>query len=128
MHAGYVHRDVRWCNVIFVPPEEADVQAGPTAAAGGGTWVLIDLEHAGYANCICRGDAFPLAPWEGRSPLEHNACYSVYSDMYMVASQLLQDGDLPFALSDDGRGLRDALLRRELTAAEALQHAWLMAA
>ncbi|KAG2424712.1 hypothetical protein HXX76_014288 [Chlamydomonas incerta] len=57
--AGYVHRDIRWQNVIRLPAASASAasqqppssatssSSSPSSLGGGGAYVLIDLEHAG---------------------------------------------------------------------------------
>ncbi|EFJ47049.1 hypothetical protein VOLCADRAFT_105266, partial [Volvox carteri f. nagariensis] len=54
--AGFVHRDIRWANVIMVPGSAPNVAD---------KFILIDLEHAGRAESSqdCRQSPFPLATW-----------------------------------------------------------------
>ncbi|PNW83402.1 hypothetical protein CHLRE_05g244550v5 [Chlamydomonas reinhardtii] len=129
LHAeGFVHRDVRWRNIIYLPAE--------------GRWLLIDLEHAGRVDCDCRRPPFPLQHWSDRI-LEGDGTYSPASDLRMVAEQLMasqEDGDgragallvrrPPFTLSAAGQDLRRQLLQadsssREQLAAALLAHPWL---
>ncbi|KXZ51361.1 hypothetical protein GPECTOR_13g850 [Gonium pectorale] len=115
--AGFVHRDIRWDNVIWVPG------AAPGAA---GTFVLIDLEHAARADSAqdCRQPPFPLAPWPEVGILDPaDGRYTPASDLCLVAHCLLTD--LPFKLSAGGADLRRALAARELDARGALAHEWL---
>lgn len=127
-HTGFVHRDVRWRNIIYLPAE--------------GRWLLIDLEHAGRVDCDCRRPPFPLQHWSDRI-LEGDGTYSPASDLRMVAEQLMasqEDGDgragallvrrPPFTLSAAGQDLRRQLLQadsssREQLAAALLAHPWL---
>ncbi|KAG2433017.1 hypothetical protein HXX76_008744 [Chlamydomonas incerta] len=119
LHAeGFVHRDVRWPNVIFLPQDAR--------------WLLIDLEHAGREGCDCSQHPFPLRYWSSRTLLPDGR-YRAASDLRMVAEQLM--AGLPFELSAAGADLRQRLLQAgevsssssssSLTAEEALAHAWL---
>ncbi|KAG2454326.1 hypothetical protein HYH02_001352 [Chlamydomonas schloesseri] len=104
---GYVHRDVRWPNVIFLPAERR--------------WLLIDLEHAGQEGCDCSKDPFPLPFWS-----EHtldDGKYTAQSDLRMVAEQLMSH--LSFPLEVSGQELRRRLLGDRFSAAQALRHRWL---
>ncbi len=119
-HTGFVHRDVRWKNVIYLEAE--------------GRWLLIDLEHAGEAGCRCSQPPFPLRYWSDRT-LEADGTYSKASDLRMVAEQLMVSQEepgsarvrLPFTLSRAGRRLRRLLLHADgkMSAAGALTHEWL---
>eukprot|EP00198_Chlamydomonas_reinhardtii_P009022 XP_001698359.1 predicted protein [Chlamydomonas reinhardtii] len=105
---GFVHRDVRWPNVIFLPAERR--------------WLLIDLEHAGLHDCDCSGAPYPLQHWSQRT-LDAGGKYTFRSDLRMVAEQLLCGG---VTLDEGGRDLRRQLLSGQLTAAAALEHEWLV--
>eukprot|EP00198_Chlamydomonas_reinhardtii_P010718 XP_001700055.1 predicted protein [Chlamydomonas reinhardtii] len=104
---GYVHRDVRWPNVIFLPAEKR--------------WLLIDLEHAGQEGCDCSKEPFPLPFWSERTL--DDGKYTAQSDMRMVAEQLMSH--LSFPLEDSGQELRRRLLGNRFSAAQALRHHWL---
>eukprot|EP00198_Chlamydomonas_reinhardtii_P005410 XP_001694746.1 predicted protein [Chlamydomonas reinhardtii] len=104
---GYVHRDVRWPNVIFLPAERR--------------WLLIDLEHAGQEGCDCSKEPFPLPFWSERTL--DDGKYTAQSDMRMVAEQLMSH--LSFPLEDSGQELRQRLLGKRFSAAQALRHRWL---
>ena len=116
--AGYVHRDVRWANVIYLPED--------------GRWMLIDLELAGLEGCDCSRSPFPLRYWSPRTlPLDKK--YRAASDLRMTAEQLMC-GAGSFSLSEAGVDLRDKLMRAVeedtggssgLTAEQALKHPWL---
>eukprot|EP00198_Chlamydomonas_reinhardtii_P009770 XP_001699107.1 predicted protein [Chlamydomonas reinhardtii] len=119
LHAeGYVHRDVRWANVIYLPED--------------GRWMLIDLELAGLEGCDCSRSPFPLRYWSPRTlPLDKK--YRAASDLRMTAEQLMC-GAGSFSLSEAGVDLRDKLMRAVeedtggssgLTAEQALKHPWL---
>ncbi|PNW78119.1 hypothetical protein CHLRE_10g465000v5 [Chlamydomonas reinhardtii] len=104
---GFVHRDVRWANVIFLPAERR--------------WLLIDLEHAGLHDCDCSGAPYPLQHWSHRT-LDAGGKYTFRSDLRMLAEQLL----CWVELDEGGRDLRQQLLSGQLTAAAALEHEWLV--
>ncbi|KAG2440071.1 hypothetical protein HXX76_004185 [Chlamydomonas incerta] len=108
---GFVHRDVRWPNVIFLPAEKR--------------WLLIDLEHAGLNDCDCSGAPYPLQVWSERT-LDPGGKYTFRSDLRMVAEQLMMCGG--FELDEGGKDLRRQLLAGQLTAAAALEHEWLVGA
>ncbi|KXZ51211.1 hypothetical protein GPECTOR_13g698 [Gonium pectorale] len=136
--AGFVHRDIRWQNVIRLPAaasaSTACSQQPPSAAsssnsspAGADAYVLIDLEHAAPADCAldCRQPPYPLHTWPAADVLLDLATgrYTRQSDLCLVAALM---ANLPFALSDGGRDLRQQLATRQVLSAEAaLQHAWL---
>ncbi|KAG2447173.1 hypothetical protein HYH02_007916 [Chlamydomonas schloesseri] len=143
--AGFVHRDIRWHNVIRLPAAASASTAGsqqppPSAAssssgnssspAGADTYVLIDLEHAAPADCDldCRQPPHRLHTWPAADGLLDPATgrYTRQSDLCLVAAALM--ANLPFALSDAGRDLRQQLATRQVPSAEAaLHHAWLCA-
>ncbi|KAG2422912.1 hypothetical protein HXX76_015664 [Chlamydomonas incerta] len=104
---GFVHRDVRWPNVIFLPAE--------------GRWLLIDLEHAGLNDCDCSAAPYPLHFW-GQRTLDGGK-YTFRSDLRMVAEQLMCGA---MKLDKGGEDLRQQLLSGRLTAAAALEHEWLV--
>ncbi|KAG2431876.1 hypothetical protein HXX76_009369 [Chlamydomonas incerta] len=141
--AGFVHRDIRWQNVIWLPAaasaSTACSQQQPSAAssssssssppAGAGAYVLIDLEHAAPADCAldCRQPPYQLRTWPAADVLLDldTGRYTRQSDLCLVAAALM--ANLPFALSDGGRDLRQQLATRHVLSAEAaLQHAWLL--
>ncbi|KAG2499097.1 hypothetical protein HYH03_003280 [Edaphochlamys debaryana] len=103
---GYVHRDVRWDNVVYLPAERR--------------WLLIDLEHAGVAGCDCSRPPFPLRHWSGRT-LDSGGRYTAASDLRMVAEQLIGRGG---RLGLEGRTLQQQLMEGTLTAEEAAEHNW----
>lgn len=105
--AGFVHRDIRWPNVIYV--------------ADRNRWLLIDLEHAGRLGGVCSQAPFPLAAWDNAT-LEPDRTYSAASDLRMVASHLLSHIPLPSAAAEDFR--KAVLDGRLVTAETALQHSW----
>ncbi|KXZ54438.1 hypothetical protein GPECTOR_5g90 [Gonium pectorale] len=92
---GFVHRDIRWPNVIFLPAEQR--------------WLLIDLEHAGREGGACA--------WHGEG-----GAYTAASDLQLVADLM---NDLPYPLSASALGLQQQLLGGGLSAADALKHPWL---
>ncbi|KAG2439713.1 hypothetical protein HYH02_010592 [Chlamydomonas schloesseri] len=105
---GFVHRDVRWPNVIFLPAERR--------------WLLIDLEHAGREDCDCSGAQYPLQFWSTHT-LDAGGKYTFRSDLRMVAEQLMCGG---VELDAGGKDLLQQLLSGQLTAAAALEHKWLV--
>ncbi|KAG2428215.1 hypothetical protein HXX76_011895 [Chlamydomonas incerta] len=105
---GFVHRDVRWPNVIFLPAERR--------------WLLIDLEHAGLNDCDCNRAPYPLQSWS-KCTLDAGGKYTFRSDLRMVAEQLMCGG---VELDDGGKDLRRQLMSGQLTAAAALEHEWLV--
>ena len=106
-HAGFVHRDVRWANLIFLPGQRK--------------WLLIDLEHVGKIGCKCSEAPYPLKYWCD-STLERDGTYTPYSDLDMVAAQLMTG--LDFLLSTAAEHLQTLLQARSVTAEGALKHAW----
>ncbi|KAG2488995.1 hypothetical protein HYH03_012434 [Edaphochlamys debaryana] len=101
---GFVHRDVRWVNVVRLPSE--------------GRWLLIDLEHAGVEGCDCSRPPFPLRFWSDHTL--DGGRYTAASDLRMVAEQLMDWA----RLGPRGRALQQQLMEGALTAAEACQHDW----
>ena len=106
-HAGFVHRDVRWANLIHLPGQRK--------------WLLIDLEHVGKIGCKCSEAPHPLRYWSS-STLEPDGTYTPYSDLDMVAARLMTG--LDFSLSPAALDLRKQLETRSVTAEGALKHAW----
>ncbi|KAG2439295.1 hypothetical protein HXX76_004654 [Chlamydomonas incerta] len=126
--AGYVHRDVRWPNVIRLPAVAA--AAAAAASSSSDVYVLIDLEHAAPADCPldCRRPPYRLPTWPGSRILDPaTGRFTCESDLCLVAEALI--AHLPFTLSDSGQHLREQLATRKLpTARAALEHAWLQLA
>ncbi|KXZ43251.1 hypothetical protein GPECTOR_96g717 [Gonium pectorale] len=120
LHAeGFVHRDIRCANVVRVPGES---QLG----MAGGSFVLIDLEHAARSDCPqdCRQPELSLATWPPAGILDPvDGRFTPASDLCLVAHCLLPD----VGLDPDGEVLRTALCTRQLSAQEALAHPWLAA-
>ncbi|KXZ49067.1 hypothetical protein GPECTOR_23g152 [Gonium pectorale] len=115
--AGFVHRDVRWANVVWVP--------GATSDAAG-SFVLIDLEHAARSDCPrdCREPEFALTTWPPYGILDPaDGAYTPASDLCLVAHCLLGG----VRLDPVGSALRTALRTRQLSAEGALAHEWLAA-
>ncbi|PNW80403.1 hypothetical protein CHLRE_07g316200v5 [Chlamydomonas reinhardtii] len=123
--AGYVHRDIRWPNVIRLP-----AAAAAAASSSSDVYVLIDLEHAAPADCPldCRQPPYRLRTWPGSHILDQaTGRFTCESDLCLVAEALMSH--LPFALSDSGQHLREQLATRKLPNARAvLEHEWLLAA
>lgn len=114
-NAGFVHRDLRWPNVIKV------------IDGGVHTIKLIDLELSGQAGAPCSAHPYPLPHWlygDGRSVLEQDGTYTARSDLKMVGKELLGK------LSVDQLGDSGLDLKRKLEdgvypdAGSALAHAW----
>ncbi|PNW72293.1 hypothetical protein CHLRE_16g674150v5 [Chlamydomonas reinhardtii] len=123
--AGYVHRDIRWPNVIRLPAAAA---AAASSSSSADTYALIDLEHAAPVDCPldCRQPPYWLSIWPRVSHLLDSTTgrYTRQSDLCLVAAELMTH--LPFALSDSGQQLRQQLATRQLPSARAaLEHAWL---
>ncbi|PNW76272.1 hypothetical protein CHLRE_12g541211v5 [Chlamydomonas reinhardtii] len=114
--AGFVHRDVRWRNVIRVP----ELRSSGSLS----TYVLIDLEHAARADCAvdCREPDFRLGSWPSEDMLESGSGrYTPASDLCLVAYLMMC-----IPLSQSGQRLQQALAARQVPSAEAaLQHEWL---
>lgn len=114
-HAGYVHRDVRWPNVIKVFED------------GVPTIKLIDLELAGLAGAPCKGHPYPLKYWggdDGDTVLEEDDTYTFRSDLKMVGKELMCQLS-PNLLGDCGLDLQQRLVGGEFVdTARALEHAW----
>ncbi|KAG2424710.1 hypothetical protein HXX76_014286 [Chlamydomonas incerta] len=141
--AGYVHRDIRWQNVIRLPaaaassaasqqPPSSASSSSPSSLGGAGAYALIDLEHAAPADCAldCRQPPRWLHTWPAAAagglldPATGH--YTRRSDLYLMAAALMRH--LPFPLSDGGQDLRQQLATRQVPSARAaLQHAWLLA-
>ena len=110
LHArGFVHRDVRWPNVL---------------ADGAGGWLLVDFELADVAGALLPAAAVTpdaVAP-EVRVP---DAPYIPADDVWQVGRLLSSAGE---PLSHDATALAAALMApraARLTAAQALAHPWL---
>lgn len=111
---GFVHRDVRWSNLISF------------SANGTRRWVLIDLELAGRAGMECTGEQYPLPFWleDEQSVLEAGNRYTVQSDLRMLARQLL--GSTITELSSEAAAFKQRLLDGALkTAEQALADTWI---
>ncbi|PNW87357.1 hypothetical protein CHLRE_02g119500v5 [Chlamydomonas reinhardtii] len=123
--AGYVHRDIRWPNVIRLPGV-----AAAAASSSSDVYVLIDLEHAAPADCPldCRQPPYRLPTWLGSHILDQaTGRFTCESDLCLVAEALMSH--LPFTLSDSGQRLREQLATRKLPNARVvLEHEWLLAA
>ncbi|KAG2427157.1 hypothetical protein HXX76_010878 [Chlamydomonas incerta] len=114
--AGFVHRDIRWRNVVRVP----ELRSSGSLS----TYVLIDLEHAARADCAvdCREPDFRLGSWPSEDMLESGSGrYTPASDLCLVAHLMMC-----IPLSQSGQHLQQALAARQVPSAEAaLQHEWL---
>ncbi|KXZ55771.1 hypothetical protein GPECTOR_2g1321 [Gonium pectorale] len=104
---GFVHRDVRWPNLVKLPDD--------------GRWLLVDLEHAGREGDDCSQPPYPLRHW-GSDTLAPNGAYTAASDLKMLAQQLL--AAVPFRLGGQGSDLRQRLCDGAVSAADALRHEW----
>ncbi|PNW81349.1 hypothetical protein CHLRE_07g352250v5 [Chlamydomonas reinhardtii] len=125
--AGFVHRDIKWQNVIRLPAAAAFTTAASQQPAD--TYVLIDLEHAAPADfpLDCgQPPPYQLPTWPAAHLLDPaTGRYTRQSDLCMLAAALMSY--LPFSLSDSGCDLRQRLVTRQLLSAEAaLQHEWLL--
>ncbi|CAG8714598.1 5263_t:CDS:2 [Funneliformis caledonium] len=106
LKARYVHRDIRWPNILRLNDY---------------SWILIDLECAGVS-----GERVHFKPLEGwASETNETGVYTTKSDVYMVGRLLSK---LFFSLSEEAREFEKATttnLKFCLTAQEARQHPWL---
>ncbi|CAJ0628993.1 9302_t:CDS:1 [Entrophospora sp. SA101] len=108
MHSiGYVHRDLRWPNVL----QQVD-----------GKWLVIDLEHGGRLD-VAPGFG-PLSNWPPQAT-ENNEYRQEY-DVYQVGKMM---ADCIFMKSDLCKDLQKRLLEApqiSLTAVEALKDKWFL--
>jgi hypothetical protein len=103
--AGFVHRDIRWTNILHQQPEG---------------YVLIDLEHGGLA---CEKPPFlQLTEWDDKT-LEAGGIYSEASDIYQVGK--LKNHLPGVMLSQIGMDFCNNLCQQRMSAEEALKHMWL---
>jgi hypothetical protein len=126
VQGGYVHRDIRWNNVVCSPERQ---------------YFLIDLELSGLAG-----------PWHGASLTAWDKgtferrdvqadtdaatgcsaggplwCYTPASDLYQLG-RMMNELATVVQVGAEGMAFRDALLQRDpvvSTAGDALQHPWL---
>lgn len=115
--AGFVHRDLRWPNVIKVIPIN-----------GSHTIKLIDLELSGQAGDACSAHPYPLPHWrydDGRSVLEPDGTYAARSNLRMVGKELLGKLDLNL-LGASGLDLQHG--GEYQGAGAALEHPWFSSA
>jgi serine/threonine protein kinase len=103
--AGFVHRDVRWENILVSPSDITD-------------WILIDLEHAGKSGSV----SYRLVWWPpGIGP--NAEPYNPRCDLYLVGELIrlsgvtLGNADIEFMDS-----LQDMATR--FTATKALRDSW----
>ncbi|KAG2443516.1 hypothetical protein HXX76_001869 [Chlamydomonas incerta] len=127
--AGFVHRDIRWPNVIRLPAAASPSPALPPAAGSPDTFVLIDLEHAARADCRvdCRQPPRTLGSWPDAAALldPTTGAFTRQSDLRLVAGLMAY---LPFSLSDSGVRLQQDLASGRIASADAaLAHEWLLA-
>ncbi|KXZ55066.1 hypothetical protein GPECTOR_3g223 [Gonium pectorale] len=117
LHAeGFVHRDIRWSNVVRVP--------GPRPGMAG-SFVLIDLEHAARSDCPqdCRQQEFALATWPPGILDPADGRFTLASDLCLVSHCLLA----AVRLDPVGETLKTALGTGQLDAEGALAHPWFAA-
>ena len=102
-NGGYVHRDIRIPNILYVP-----------GGSFGGLYVLIDFEHGGYDGELMKMKE--LRGWD-EGTLDDNGQYTTQSDLYELGKMLEEFHNL----SNEGRDLK----RKCMTAAQALNHIWI---
>ncbi|CAI2200910.1 4931_t:CDS:1, partial [Funneliformis geosporum] len=99
---GYVHRDIRWDNILQLNDY---------------SWILIDLECAGVDG---ESVHFDLKGWAPEAI--ETKVYTTKADVYMVG-RLLRRVFITF--SEEARAFERATTEFRLTAQEARQHSWL---
>jgi len=106
-NGGYVHRDIRPPNILYVPD-----------APEGYNYVLIDFEHAGFD-----GEEFKdlLTDWDNGT-LEADNTYTSLSDMYQLGNMLRNSG---LVKSGVGQDFVTKLIGKDMTAEQALNHEWI---
>ena len=102
---GFVHRDVRWDNVMF--------------DTGSGKFLVIDYEHSGpkdvFVNSAVRGYPDEIAKGAQTNKAKNGAkVYSCATDMYMVGL-LLEYLDTSCGLNEPYAQLMDDLLQNDET-------------
>ncbi|CAG8647748.1 4305_t:CDS:1, partial [Paraglomus occultum] len=106
--SGFVHRDIRWSNILRTID---------------GKYVLIDFEHSGLANEIPQFES--LMGWD-MNTLELGK-YTCLSDMYQVGKLFVGESVI---LSEIGMSfmanLQNADHSARMTAKTALQHEWII--
>uniref|UniRef100_A0A7S0RFW1 Protein kinase domain-containing protein n=1 Tax=Chlamydomonas leiostraca TaxID=1034604 RepID=A0A7S0RFW1_9CHLO len=114
-----VHRDIRQPNVVRL---------------AGGAWLLIDLEQAAYAARLLPA-GYRLSDWDDHTleraqqqasqvgQQEASMLYTPLSDMYQLGKMLRGYGVA--GLSPAASAFSAALIAKQLTAQDALQHPWL---
>ena len=111
VQGGFVHRDLRWANVVCTAQRK---------------YFLIDLELAGKTGrCNFKLES---AAWQAACDMQNGDCfYTATSDMYMVGNlmQAALDEQPQMTISPEGRDLMRSLLQKRLDAAAALAHPWI---
>ncbi|RIB09447.1 hypothetical protein C2G38_2108613 [Gigaspora rosea] len=102
---GYVHRDIRLPNILFIPGD-ADCK-----------YVLIDFEHANVDGLVT---SERLKDWDNKTLTEHNE-YTTQSDLYQFGKMLR---DLDMVNSEAGRKFLDGLRDKSINIQNVLHHEW----
>ncbi|GBC04254.1 hypothetical protein RclHR1_05590009 [Rhizophagus clarus] len=102
---GYVHRDIRLPNILFVP------------GVANYKYVLIDFEHANVGGLLVSEQ---LKDWDNKTLTKGNK-YTSQSDMYQFGKML---ENLNIINSDDGKRFLNSLKNKNINSANALKHAW----
>ncbi|GES74974.1 hypothetical protein RCL_jg13042.t1 [Rhizophagus clarus] len=102
---GYVHRDIRLPNILFVP------------GVANYKYVLIDFEHANVGGLVVSEQ---LKVWDIKTLTKGNK-YTSQSDMYQFGKML---ENLNIINSDDGKRFLNSLKNKNINSANALKHAW----
>ncbi|RIB22181.1 hypothetical protein C2G38_2174613 [Gigaspora rosea] len=105
---GFVHRDIRLPNILYIPGSCENFK-----------YVLIDFEHGGF-NKQKPGEL--LRGWD-ENTLTNVGCYTSTSDMYQFRKLL--EGYSNLMTTDDGKDFTNRLKSKCMTAVMALKHKWI---
>ncbi|CAG8483612.1 9608_t:CDS:1 [Gigaspora rosea] len=102
---GYVHRDIRLPNILFIP---GDVEC---------KYVLIDFEHANADGLVT---SERLKDWDDKTLTKHNE-YTTQSDLYQFGKMLR---NLDTVNSEAGKNFLDGLRDKSISIENVLRHEW----
>jgi hypothetical protein len=109
--AGYIHRDIRFPNILYDPVRKQ--------------YFLIDFEHGAKVGngeeVQTYGDKDTLTAWDGGTL--DGGLYTEMSEMYQLGKLL--DKEFDHLISDHAKDFVEKLKGKKMTAEEALEHEWI---